>query len=375
VQPSALPAQSAGRERYIELSESEMSALMVALRDHAFDPRPIPDLYQFTHVAFDELLGGVEVEARLVTAAAGLRRVALIGKSGTGKTSVVRYALAENVENIAPIWLQVAPEDPETVSDLTKFGRYLVETIVHFASVERDILSRKDAQQSLGEAAGERYIKAGRRTTTHAGVAMRTPWMNGDLARELAESAPEINMGTSPARAKREIDRLFKRIGDEGLQPIVVFDDSDRWLQVAGADAAHGDLVASFFSVLLPWLVEMRCGLVCAVDERYLQDAAWLTACAEGVIETTVTLPTLTAPSQFAAILAKRLVACDIDTDVSALFADEALAALFDMYVASGSGSIRAAITVAQIAVQFAVERNADQVTERHVRAAITATD
>ncbi|MDQ2959805.1 MAG: hypothetical protein M3R48_01950 [Candidatus Dormibacteraeota bacterium] len=355
-----------------EWPDDETSILEQAHRGHVFDPLPMPEFYQYTHVAFDELLGGRDVEARLTTRAAAVGRVALIGKSGSGKTSAVRYALTENEEHTAAIWLQVGPEDPAVLSDVTRFGRHLVETIVHFATVEMTILSRQDAHLSLAEGAGQKYTKAGMKTTTQLSGGLRTPWMHADLAREFAQSQPDLDLEMTPARIKRVIEALLDRIADEGGNPIVVFDDSDRWLQAVGGEPER---VTAFFGTLLPWLGEMRCGIVCAVDERYLEDGAWKRALDEGIIETTVSLPPLTDPSQFARILARRLEASQMPVPVQDLFDEEALVAMYELYVARGSGSIRAAVAAAHVAVQFAVERHAERVTGRDMRAAHEAPD
>ena len=54
----------------------------------------------------------------------------------------------------------------------------------------------------------------------------------------------------------------------ESLNRVVVFDDSDRLLQRAHKDGTPPDLLTSFFSGILPWLTEMRCGFVCAANAR-----------------------------------------------------------------------------------------------------------
>ncbi len=351
------------------MPEPNERPLVTALLQHAFDSIPLPDLYQFTHVPFDELLGDHQVEGRVRTSAAGLGRVALIGHSGSGKTSLVRHTLTQGNENFAAIWLQIA-SDPQVAAEPGIFGRHLLETLVHFAATERDILSQRDAQRHLGQAGGERYVQSGVTTARKVGGGLRTPWLVGDLGRELAEAAPDINMGVTPARVQRQLSQLFDRICGEGLLPVVVLDDTDRWLQVVSTEDSKDRLVQGFFGEVLPWLCQLRCGLVCAIHDHYLEEQAWLRARTEGVVETVVTVPRLNMASQLAQILDRRLSAANIEAGVGDLFVDDAIDALFSMYESRGAYSIRSAINLAHAATQQAVEGGAKQVVARHVAAA-----
>lgn len=108
------------------------SVLDQALATHALDSklRDI-DLADY-HVAFDEVHGYRRVEAELARAIGVYERTAIIGPIGCGKTSLARFVLdrlpAES--RIAPIWISVAFDGPEVVTDPRRFAAHLIQAIV-----------------------------------------------------------------------------------------------------------------------------------------------------------------------------------------------------------------------------------------------------
>lgn len=83
-------------------------AILERLRgEHAFDPAPdYLDLGSY-HVPFDSLTGAQSFEAELSRAVRSGERVALVGPSGGGKSSVVASTFGPLEEGIAPIRVRV----------------------------------------------------------------------------------------------------------------------------------------------------------------------------------------------------------------------------------------------------------------------------
>jgi energy-coupling factor transporter ATP-binding protein EcfA2 len=84
------------------------------------------------HVRFDELTGRGETEQMLGHMAARGGRVALIGPSGSGKSSVISCVLGPLVEDlpeqIIPIRIPVAAADAETGTEPRLFAQHIVRT-------------------------------------------------------------------------------------------------------------------------------------------------------------------------------------------------------------------------------------------------------
>ena len=70
---------------------------------HAFEPAPRRSSLHRLHVEFNDLTGSSTCEAALLAALTSGQRVALVGSSGSGKTSVTEWVLGPMREGVAPI--------------------------------------------------------------------------------------------------------------------------------------------------------------------------------------------------------------------------------------------------------------------------------
>src|SRR5712692_7974614 len=192
----------------------------------AFEPHPVQDWFTATHVPFDELFETNLTEARVTETVVAGGRVAVIGRSGTGKTSLVDNAL--NDERLLPIWMHVAVEKPDLVVDPMGFGQLLVAAIVDGA---RRFLSGEDVDRSLA-ITGERFEREGAKRTRRGGGGMKAGWVSVDLAKEVQTAAPRISTPMNVAAVGRALRDLLVVIHDNEVMPVVVIDDSDRFLQV-----------------------------------------------------------------------------------------------------------------------------------------------
>jgi hypothetical protein len=89
------------------------------------------DLAEY-HVPFDEIHGYTDVESERRRAADVYERTSIIGPIGSGKTSLARYVMDGLPEEtrFAPIWISVAFDGPEVVTDPRRFAAHLIQAIV-----------------------------------------------------------------------------------------------------------------------------------------------------------------------------------------------------------------------------------------------------
>ncbi len=331
----------------------------------AFDPRPVQDWFAATHVPFDELFETDTIETRVRSTAAAGGRVAVIGRSGTGKTSLVEHAL--NHEGLLPIWMHVAVEKPELVAEPIGFGQLLIAAIVDTA---KRYLSGEDVDRSLA-ITGERIEREGTRRTRRGGAGIKSAWANMDLAKEVTTAAPHISAPVTVAAVGRALRDLLVIVRENGSVPIVVIDDSDRFLRVVKKQPeAAPDLFAPFVTKVLPWLSEFDCAKVVAVHPTYTGRDEWVVAKREGLAGSEVEVPTLEVEEQLAAILERRLEAFDVQADLDDVFEDGTVTGLFDIYEQQDNPTIRKCLTVAHAAVVFAIDQRAEQVAPLHVSSA-----
>jgi hypothetical protein len=115
-----------------------LEALRAAL-GRPFDPTPPTSELAGYHAPYSRLTGD-DVEGTLRSELRRFGRVGVVGVSGSGKSSLVRY-VADNDEALAPIYLNVAAESHDKVRNPREFLDVL---ITHLADTARDIARLSD---------------------------------------------------------------------------------------------------------------------------------------------------------------------------------------------------------------------------------------
>jgi hypothetical protein len=173
------------------------------------------------------------------------------------------------------------------------------------------------------------------------------------------------------AEVTRQLARLFELVHRNGLMPVVVVDDSDRFLQVVASEKGSApDLFAPFVKRVLPWLGEFDCAKVVAVHPNYRERSDWSGARREGLSGDEIEVPMLDRSAQIAAILTRRLEAFGVAAALADVVDEDSVARLFGLYTARTDPTIRSCLTVASFAVALACDQGAESVSPLHVESA-----
>ena len=250
-----------------------LDLLMHLQREHAFDPTPVRHDLGVYHVPFAELVGDAHPEHTLSDACLRPERVALTGEGGAGKSSLAASVLGPLVAGVAPVVVPVAREAFDVAREPRAMFAHLVSVIGAYAH-EASLLDDRGRDEALGRVTAQRPVgrapgRSGRLTLG---------WMGAQLGAELARQAtPSGSLDRSATETLETVHQMVETIRAEAVMPVLVFDDTDRWVS-GSAYADPAALDSGFFGRVLPDLTELRCGLVVAVHRRYLQDDATRTA-------------------------------------------------------------------------------------------------
>jgi energy-coupling factor transporter ATP-binding protein EcfA2 len=334
--------------------------------EHVFDPAPRQaELFRF-HVPFDELTGGATCEQTLDAALRRGEQVALIGSSGSGKSSVVSYVLGPLVEDLAPLPIPVSLEDEEVATSPVAFAAHLVRTVARYIAYAQPA-DEDDARRILRRTTPT--LPSDRRRPTKVSVAPSWMGVRLELAAELdsASSQPSPRQGAEVIEQAR---RILELIAARDLLPVLVFDDTDKWLQVsAPADSAR--LVDGFFGRVVRLIAEeLPAAAVIAVHDHYVTQPSYRSAA--GFIESSVHVPPVPDVTGLTRILEQRV--SDItNAPLTELITPVALRLLMRHYLRGRTGDLRRRVMyVAHTALARACDDAAPAIAERHMRLAIS---
>lgn len=347
-----------------------MSAdLLAHLRQwNAFDPHPLPATLGHLHVPFDHLYNDTRVEARLDEALGRGGRVAIIGSSGAGKSSVLAHVLLRQTHRLAPIAvpLSVSTEgvpDPSLVAD-----RLIQE--VSEAAREVRVLSEREREATQATRAVERPVTAGRDIT----ASLKLPWLGLGLATDLQRQT-QVSVGISAEEKLEVVNQVLVRIAEENVEPVLIFDDTDRWLPGAGySDATQS--VEAFFGRVVPWVGDLGFAVVVACHSKYFDEVAPRAHLLDA-LDTPIDLPLLPERAALAEVLQRRLtMACDSSefagSRLDEAFEADAIDVLFEWY-STEECTVRGVVKVTHIAMIEAADAGLPRIGAASVNAAVAS--
>jgi hypothetical protein len=324
-------------------------------RAHAFEPVParhdMPDL----HVRFDELTSSTTCEDSAYNSLTRGERVALVGESGAGKSSVIASVMGPLVEGLAPLPIPVTTS-PDAMASGSAFVRHVISTVARLV----DLSQPRGSANAQNIVARSRDQPARERTLS---MHVAPKWLQDGVVQGVDLG---VDLRTVTAQTMVTADEIFDYgremiaiVRDAGLMPVLVLDDANR-------DMFFGTIVRTIAE-------ELRVSMIVAVHPAYLADPAYVDARA-GFLDTAITVPHIPSSAGIGRMLSRRAaIALDRDeADEEALIGDiieaSALDQLFQHY-STHRHSIRAVIQVAHASLTAAVDGGSDLITEGHVRA------
>jgi hypothetical protein len=333
-------------------------------RSAAFHPTPDTNRLAAYYVPFSELAPPSQPERKLRETLAGRGSVSLVGGRGVGKSSMIEAVLGPLEESLAPIPVRMGHEPEQTIIDADLFVRHVCATIVRYAR-EADSIGDAEARDALRDAG----IMA--RSSASRTIKFGAPkWMlTGEVSREVSQTAESIEDARSAAEVWDVIARVVDVIRHQNLAPVIVFDDTDRWLRVPGVD--HTSRVAAFFGQSLRSLVDVGAPLVVAVHNDYLSMEAY-PRLTEGLFTNQVTVPSLATRDALRRVIDRR-VECETDgaSNGSDVFSEAAVDRLFVHYETVSDGRLRSLIALLSAALGEAAEYGEDVIDEPAIETAI----
>lgn len=320
------------------------------------------------HVPFDELNGDNHTEAALTRMVANEGRTAIIGPSGSGKSSLISAVLGplafDLPEHIVPLRVPVATENDETVTEPGAMARHLVRYVTRWASSER--FSQAEQEEfRRGVAEVSRRADAGKTREYHVGLPL---WLaNVEFARQVQTTGEEYESNASGADAVEYLKRMLALFASHELFAAFVFDDSDTWLRIPDLDRTA--VANAFFLRTIRMITkELAAGLVLAVHDSYLELPGYREA--SEWLSGEIRVPRLIdSRVGIDSILRDRLAVAEVGVRIEDVMEAEALGHLAKHY--DGEKTIRDVLRVAQRALQHARSDGMDLITAQLVDQAI----
>ncbi len=336
--------------------------LLTLQRKHAFNPTPPEAELANLHVPFDELTGQLRSEQVFAEALRRGERIALIGPTGSGKSSITEHVLGGSfVSDVAPIRVRVGLEPDEVATDPREFLLHLVRTVAKYVG-----RSQRPGRRQADAHARQVTGPAGRPITV--GIGAGVPWLHGDLAVELGGAVDE--RGPSGEDVLEQVQHILSIISAWQLRPVLVLDDTDHWVS-RSALPAPDELLAGFFGRIVRVVAERLpdAAAVIAVHETYLGDQHYQAA-AE-FLESRVTLPRVPDADGLGRIVVHRARRVSGSTfTVDDIITPGGLVRLHRNYAAT-TRSLRAQLQVLHGALTHACDVGADAIDVRHIEQAI----
>ena len=330
---------------------------------HAFNPAPLRGELHELHVPFDEMTGDSGCEQPLGDALRRGQRVALVGISGSGKSSVTQSVLGPLVEGLAPLPITVAIERPAIAQDPAEFAGHLVQLVGQWVAHAMPKKARRGRQIATPAA-----------RTSRQRFSIAPEWLTAkvELAYELQQASAQTPL--SSGQRIEQARQLLDLIRGEGLQPVLVLDDTDKWLNTAWQPDAATVRAAFFGRVIRVLAEELSTAAVLAVHPAYLGDDEYQAAAV--FLDSTIHVPAIPGAGAVGQILGRRAaLALNLADEPSALtqaIALDATAELFEHYSRHEPDMRKHVLLTAHAALAIACDDDADQIHARHIEVAIT---
>jgi hypothetical protein len=220
------------------------------------------------------------------------------------------------------------------------------------------------------------------------GVKLALKWIEPSWSREIEETLADPEVARSRSDFVDSLDRLVELIYQQGRTPVVVIDDSDRFLRKKSS--ARAEVLEPFFRETCRMLAERNWGIVLAVNPEYCTSASFRLALTEGFVNNQFDVPRLPEPCSLHALINARITRraqesqtdaefrasgdADSFADASAsdVFEDGFEEILFERYTRA-EGNLRAVLTVADQALRETIALSESRITNTALQQTILA--
>jgi hypothetical protein len=357
--------------------------LAVLHQRQAFAPVAQPGYRSHLYVPFEELVGGRH-ESLLADAFQATQRVGVIGPIGSGKSSLIEYVTTAGADALAPIWISVGHEADEILRDPPEFARHLILEVVRWA---RDSRAMGEEQRRAILAETTPTLPTTTRTHRHDfSLKLALGWLEPSIGDEVEETVADPAIERARGDFIASLDRLVDLIREDlGRVPIVLIDDSDRWLRLDGR--VRDALLEGFFVDTCRMLAERNWAVAMAIHPDYCSTRAYREAAGNGYFTIQHGMPELKAPDALRHLFAVRIQSvAEAESEFIALeegiqpippvavsiddVFEEGFEHLLHEYYEARERNLRAVLTVAQQALLEAIGLNEERITLASLREA-----
>lgn len=332
------------------------SQQIAALAERAvFRPRSrLWELHEL-HVPFDTLAHSRSYEQQAIARITQGTCVAVIGASGTGKSSVIAWLCSQLPASHVALRIPVTGvEDPGSVGEVARLA----------LSITLDeILLDADDQMQLEQA------RADSTTAARSPVGVSAKLGGGPIPAEVSVNTASLRQEFTHNRLDGDHllalnGRLVPILSDAGITPVFVFEDTEA--TVGGADDRQR--AEAFFAGPLSAFVDQIDAPTLVAVQTHLADGSRAFARLAPVLER-LAIPLLDRHARRVvdSILARRIELADLDQPITALFDNPALDELASFYRQS-SGDLRRLLAATHEAAEHATADQARLVGLPHVR-------
>jgi hypothetical protein len=247
---------------------------------------------------------------------------------------------------------------------------HLTSVLASFAR-EAALLDDRQRDEALGRITAQRPVGRSGALSSRFTIG----WMGAQLGAELARQAEQArSISRSATETLETVHQMVEIIRQESLVPVLVFDDTDRWLSGSAYAGSEG-IVTSFFGRVLPDLAELRCALVVAVHRTYLDDPLTRTAI-QRTLDTPIEVPSLKSARAIALVIASRIRAhTEPDgsyASVRDVLTESAIDRLFGHYTRGLRGELRGVLGAVHIALAEACDGRSELIGPELIDDALT---
>ena len=226
------------------------------------------------------------------------KKIMVRGRSGAGKTCLINYVISELDTSYFPIMFPVrlSGEHDKICSDASEFVAFMLHRILS-AVQEAKTISRRQYNKFRKYLSGEMSYREGKADTFLGRLTSKLSWIPG-FAQTSAEVGGQIEKYTEYALSQKIfvedkvgcINEIIRIQNDKGITPVIVLDDTDKFLQIGAIDKTG--LIDEFFVYIAPLFRDFNCPIIFPTHDRYMVHDSYQYA-EKNIMDKEITIPEL----------------------------------------------------------------------------------